>query len=39
MLVATSSKNTEAAMKLANDAFAPITGRVNIAAEKLAKVA
>lgn len=39
MLVATSSKNTEAAMKLANDAFAPISGRVNIAAEKLAKVA
>jgi len=38
-LVATSSKNTEAAMKLANDAFAPITGRVNLAAEKLAKVA
>ena len=39
MLVATSSKNTEAAMKLANEAFAPITGRVNLAAEKLAKVA
>ena len=38
-LVATSSKNTEAAMKLANDAFAPISGRVNLAAEKLAKVA
>jgi len=38
-LVATSSKNTEAAMKLANDAFAPLTGRVNLAAEKLAKVA
>jgi phasin family protein len=38
-LVATSSKNTEAALKLANDAFAPITGRVNLAAEKLATVA
>ena len=31
--------NTEAAMKLANDAFAPLTGRINLAAEKLAKVA
>jgi hypothetical protein len=39
VLVAASSKNTESAMKLANDAFAPITGRVNLAAEKLAKVA
>jgi len=38
-LVATSSKNTEAVMKLANDTFAPISGRVNLAAEKLAKVA
>lgn len=38
-LVATGSKNTEAVMKLANEAFAPITGRVNVAAEKLAKVA
>ena len=38
-LVATSSKNTEAFLKLANDAFAPLTGRVNLAAEKLAKVA
>jgi phasin family protein len=38
-LVATSSKNTEAVMKLANDSFAPISGRVNLAAEKLAKVA
>jgi phasin family protein len=39
MMVATGSKNTEAAMKLANDAFAPISGRVSLAAEKLAKVA
>ena len=38
-LVATSTKNTEAMFKLANDAFAPLTGRVNVAAEKLAKVA
>ena len=38
-LVATSSKNTEAFLKLANDAFAPLTGRVEVATEKLAKVA
>jgi phasin family protein len=38
-LVATSSKNTEAVMKLANDTFAPLTGRVELATEKLAKVA
>jgi hypothetical protein len=38
-LVATGSKNTEAMVKLANDTFAPISGRVNLAAEKLAKVA
>lgn len=38
-MVATSSKNTEAFVKLANDSFAPISGRVNLAAEKLAKVA
>jgi phasin family protein len=38
-LVATGSKNTEAFVKLANDSFAPISGRVNLAAEKLAKVA
>jgi hypothetical protein len=37
--VATSSKNTEAAIKLATDSFAPLSGRVNLAAEKLAKVA
>ena len=39
MMVATSSKNTEAFLKLANDAFAPLTGRVEVATEKLAKVA
>jgi phasin family protein len=38
-LVATGSKNTEAFLKLANDAFAPLTGRVEVATEKLAKVA
>jgi hypothetical protein len=37
--VATSSKNTEAFVKLANDTFAPISGRVTLATEKLAKVA
>jgi hypothetical protein len=37
--VAMSSKNTEAFLQLANDTFAPLTGRVNLAAEKLAKVA
>lgn len=37
--VATSSKNTEAFLKLANEAFAPLTGRVEVATEKLAKVA
>ena len=37
--VANSSKTTEAVLKLANDSFAPISGRVNLAAEKLAKVA
>ena len=39
MFVATSSKNTEAFLKLASDAFAPLTGRVEVATEKLAKVA
>ena len=39
VFVATSSKNTEAFLKLANDAFAPLTGRVEVATEKLAKVA
>ena len=37
--VAQSSKNTEAFLKLANDTFAPLTGRVEVATEKLAKVA
>jgi phasin family protein len=38
-LVATSTKNTEAFIKLANEAFAPLTGRVEVATEKLAKAA
>lgn len=38
-LVATSSKNTEALVKLANEAFAPLSGRVDLAAEKLSKAA
>jgi hypothetical protein len=37
--VSLSSKNTDAMLKLANDAFAPLTGRVTLAAEKLSKVA
>lgn len=38
-LVASGSKNTEAMVKLASEAFAPLSGRVNVAAEKLAQVA
>lgn len=38
-LVATGSKNTEAMIKLASEAFAPISGRMNIAAEKLTQAA
>ena len=38
-MVATGSKNTEAMMKLANDSFAPLSGRVSLAAEKMSKVA
>jgi len=38
-LVASSSKNTEAAMKLANDIVAPISARVNVAVEKMSKAA
>lgn len=38
-LVAYTSKNTEAAVKLANESFAPLSGRVSLAAEKVAKVA
>ena len=38
-MVAASSKNTEAMIKLYREAFAPISGRVNVAAEKLTQVA
>ena len=38
-MVAVASKNTDAAMKLANDVAAPLSGRVNVAAEKFSKVA
>jgi phasin family protein len=38
-MVAATSKSTEAGMKLANDAFAPITARVNLTVEKLSKAA
>ncbi len=38
-MVSAGSKNTETLLKLANDAYAPLSGRVNVAAEKLAKVA
>ena len=37
--VAASSKNTEAFLKLSNEAFAPLSGRVEAATEKLSKVA
>lgn len=37
--VAASTKNGEAALKLVNDVAAPISGRVNVAVEKLSKVA
>jgi phasin family protein len=36
-LVATSTKSSEAMMKLANEASAPLSGRVNVAAEKITK--
>ncbi len=37
--IALTSKNTEAAVKLAGDAFAPISGRVALAVEKVKKAA
>ena len=36
-MLANTSKNTEKMMKLSNDAFAPLTARVNVAAEKMSK--
>lgn len=38
-VVAQSSKNTEAVMKLANEAFSPISNRVTLAVEKVSKAA
>jgi len=38
-LVSASSKSSETLMKLANDAFAPLSGRVNLAAEKITQAA
>ena len=38
-MVAATSKGSEAGMKLANDAFAPISARVNLAVEKFSKAA
>ena len=38
-LMATTSKNSEAAMKLMNDTIAPISGRVNTSVEAFSKVA
>lgn len=36
LMVAHSSKSTDAMMKLVNESVAPISGRVNVAAEKMA---
>ncbi len=38
-MISQTSKSTDAAMKLASDSVAPISGRVNVAAEKLSNVA
>jgi phasin family protein len=38
-LFAYSSKNGEAMMKLVNEAFAPLSGRMNLAAEKISRAA
>lgn len=38
-MVSTTSKNTEAMLKLANEAFAPLSSRMSLAAEKVRKVA
>jgi len=38
-MISATSKSTDAAMKLANDAAAPISGRVSVATDKLSKVA
>ena len=38
-VVAYNSKNAEAALKLANEAFQPISSRVSLAVEKVRKAA
>jgi phasin family protein len=38
-MVAYGSKNTDAVLKLVNETFAPISGRVSLAAEKVSKAA
>jgi hypothetical protein len=38
-MIAASSKTTDATMKMANDVMAPLSSRMNLAAEKLSKVA
>ena len=38
-MIAMSSKATDATMKMASDIAAPMSARVNVAAEKLSKVA
>jgi phasin family protein len=38
-MVARASKNAEVSMKLANDAFAPISSRISVIAEKVSKAA
>lgn len=38
-MVSTTSKNTEAMLKLANEAFAPLSSRMSLAAEKIRKAA
>ena len=38
-MVAAASKNTETMIKLANEAFAPMSNRMSLAAEKISKVA
>lgn len=39
LFVASGSKGSESALKLANDTFAPLSARVNLAVEKLSKAA
>ncbi len=38
-MVATASRSTEAMIKLANEAFAPVSNRMSLAADKVARAA